>query len=225
MSVIAVRLNDGRAVLLGFAFSVMAVLLVFHALATPGVLIGENGLVQAAGALNVPLGGLILAASALPSLRRPRSAATVLRIQLVTLVVLVLIGTAGLVFDGLIPAIPRYESVFAQLIFVAGGADARVAGLPRRAHVPADAPDAGPARRRRRRPAGGRGVGPAQQRHDGSHLVGRARVRGRRHRARRHPGGARPAPLDGVAAADRRPAGGGPRRRRGGLPRRPRCTR
>ena len=79
MSVIAVQLNDGRAVLLGFAFSVMAVMLVFHALATPGVLIGENGLVQAAGALNVPLGGLILAASALPSLRRPRSAVTVLR--------------------------------------------------------------------------------------------------------------------------------------------------
>ena len=120
MSVIAVRLNDGRAVLLGFAFSVMAVLLVFHALATPGVLIGENGLVQAAGALNVPLGGLILAASALPSLRRPRSATTVLRIQLATLVALALIGTAGLVVDGLIPAIPRYQSVFAQLIFLAG---------------------------------------------------------------------------------------------------------
>ena len=79
------------------------------------MLIGENGLVQAAGALNVPLGGLILAASALPSLRRPRSAATVLRIQVATLVALVLIGTAGLVVDGLIPAIPRYESVFAQL--------------------------------------------------------------------------------------------------------------
>src|SRR5690348_8864190 len=42
LSVIAVRLNDGRAVLLGFAFSVMAVLLVFHSLATPGVLIGVN---------------------------------------------------------------------------------------------------------------------------------------------------------------------------------------
>ena len=76
LSVIAVRRNDGRAVLLGFAFSVMAVLLVFHALATPGVLIGDNGLVQAAGALSIPLGGLILAASALPALRRPRSAAS-----------------------------------------------------------------------------------------------------------------------------------------------------
>ena len=55
LSVIAVRLNDGRAVLLGFAVSVMSVLLVLHALATPGVLIADNGLVQAAGALNIPL--------------------------------------------------------------------------------------------------------------------------------------------------------------------------
>ena len=57
LSVIAVRLNDGRAVLLGFAFSVMSGAARFHALATPGVLIGDNGLVQAAGALNLPLGG------------------------------------------------------------------------------------------------------------------------------------------------------------------------
>ena len=120
LSVIAVRLNDGRAVLLGFAFSVMAVMLVFHALATPGVLVGDNGLVQAAGALNIPLGGLILAASALPSLRRPRSARTVLRLQLGVLAVLVLVGTAGLAFDSLIPVVPRYESLSAELIFVVG---------------------------------------------------------------------------------------------------------
>jgi putative nucleotidyltransferase with HDIG domain len=119
MSVIAVRLNDGRAVLLGFAFSVMSVLLVFHALATPGVLIGENGLVQAAGALNLPIGGTILAASALPALRRPRSAAAVLRVQLITLAVLVLVGTAGLVFPSLIPSVPRYESLAAHLVFLA----------------------------------------------------------------------------------------------------------
>src|SRR3954453_22923462 len=71
MSVIAVRLNDGRAVLLGFAFSVMSVLLVLHALATPGEIIGANGLVQAAGGLNVPVGGLVLWGGALPGVRAP----------------------------------------------------------------------------------------------------------------------------------------------------------
>ncbi len=119
LSVIAVRRNDGRAVLLGFAFSVMAVLLVFHALATPGVLIGENGLVQAAGALNIPLGGLILAASALPAFRRPRSAATLLRVQLAVLAGLVIVGTAGMLSPELIPVVPEYESLAAELVFVA----------------------------------------------------------------------------------------------------------
>ena len=120
MSVIAVRLNDGRAVLLGFAFSVMSVMLVFHALATPGVLIGENGLVQAAGALNLPLGGTILAASALPALRRPRSAAAVLRVQLATVAVLVArSGPRGSLFPALVPSVPRYESLAAQLVFAA----------------------------------------------------------------------------------------------------------
>ena len=33
---------------------------------------------------------------------------------------LALVGTAGLVVAGLIPAIPRYESLTAQLIFVVG---------------------------------------------------------------------------------------------------------
>ena len=120
LSVIAVRLNDGRAVLLGFAFSVMAVLLVFHSLATPTVLIGDNGLVQAAGALNIPLGGLILFASALPGLRRPRSCARVLRIQVAVLATLTAVGVAGLLSPGLIPVIPRYGSVAAALVFVIG---------------------------------------------------------------------------------------------------------
>jgi putative nucleotidyltransferase with HDIG domain len=120
LSVFAVRLNDGRAVLLGFAFSVMAVLLVFHSLATPGVLIGDNGLVQAAGALNIPLGGLILFASALPALRRPRSGARVLRIQVATLAVLISVGVAGMVSPGLIPEVPRYESGLAAAVFAIG---------------------------------------------------------------------------------------------------------
>src|SRR5690349_4771100 len=107
MSVVGVRLNDGRAVLLGFAFSVMAMLLVLHALATPGVLVGDNGLVQAAGALNVPLGGLILCASALPGLRRPLNARRLLRVQTATLTVLALVGGTALVVPGLIPAVPR----------------------------------------------------------------------------------------------------------------------
>ncbi|MGZ4184981.1 MAG: hypothetical protein ACXVUE_09360 [Solirubrobacteraceae bacterium] len=43
-------------------------------LATPGVILAANGIVQVAGALNLPICMAILAASALPRLRRPRRA-------------------------------------------------------------------------------------------------------------------------------------------------------
>jgi putative nucleotidyltransferase with HDIG domain len=81
------------------------------------VLIGDNGLVQAAGALNLPLGGTILAASALPALRRPRGAAKLLRVQLATIAALVVFCTAALIFPGLVPAVPAYESLAANVIF------------------------------------------------------------------------------------------------------------
>jgi putative nucleotidyltransferase with HDIG domain len=121
LSAFAVRLNDGRAVMLGLAFSVMAVMLVFHALATPGVLLGDNGLVQAAGALNIPFGGTILAATALPSLRRPRGAAGVLRFQLVALAALVVLGTIALLIPSLVPETPEYDTTPAHVLIVAGG--------------------------------------------------------------------------------------------------------
>ena len=55
MSVIAARRNDGRAVWTGMAFSVIATILVIHGLATPRVILPDNGLVQVAGALNLPI--------------------------------------------------------------------------------------------------------------------------------------------------------------------------
>src|SRR3954453_14633873 len=82
LSVLAARVHDGRAVLLGMAFSVMAMMLVAHAVATPGAWLGENGLMQLAGALNVPAGAVILAAAKLPSLGPPHGARPPLRAAL-----------------------------------------------------------------------------------------------------------------------------------------------
>src|SRR6202012_4482719 len=81
MSAVAARRNDGRAVLLGMAFSTMATMLVIHALATPGVLVPANGVVQLAGVLHLPFAGAILAASGLPMLRRPRRVSLLLWVQ------------------------------------------------------------------------------------------------------------------------------------------------
>jgi HD-GYP domain-containing protein (c-di-GMP phosphodiesterase class II) len=120
MSVIAARRNDGRAVWLGMAFSVMATLLVIHGLATPGVILPANGIVQVAGALNLPIGGAILAASALPLLRRPRRAGLLLAVQVMVVAALAAVGGAALVLTSPIPAVPTPSSMAANLIFAAG---------------------------------------------------------------------------------------------------------
>jgi HD-GYP domain-containing protein (c-di-GMP phosphodiesterase class II) len=120
MSIIGARRNDGRAVWTGMAFSVLATMLLIHALATPGALLGPNGVVQIAGALNLPISGTILAASALPALRRPRDVKVLLRVQVVVVVLLASAGAAALVFARLIPVVPTPSTLGANLIFAAG---------------------------------------------------------------------------------------------------------
>jgi HD-GYP domain-containing protein (c-di-GMP phosphodiesterase class II) len=120
MSVIAARRNDGRAVWLGMAFSVAATLLVIHALATPGVIVPANGVVQIAGALNVPICGAILALSGLPILRRPRRVRLLLGIQCAVVGVLAIAGAMALADARHIAAVPTPSSLEAKAIFVAG---------------------------------------------------------------------------------------------------------
>jgi HD-GYP domain-containing protein (c-di-GMP phosphodiesterase class II) len=120
MSIVAARRNDGRAVWIGLAFSVMATMLVIHGLATPGVILGPNGAVQIAGALNLPVGGTILAASALPLLRRPRRVGLLLAAQFAVVGVLAAVGATVLLFFPGVPVVPTASSVVANLIFVAG---------------------------------------------------------------------------------------------------------
>ncbi len=119
-SVTAARRNDGRTVWLGTAFSVMALMLMIHALATPGALIGENGTVQLAGALNMPLGGLLLAGSGLPLWRRPQDARGLLRIQLLLASVLTALGVLALALGSQIRAMPAPAGSTARVLFVAG---------------------------------------------------------------------------------------------------------
>ena len=77
LTVVGVRRQDGRVVLVGSAFTVMAALLAIHGLATPGVLIGDNGVISLTGAATLPVGGAVLALTALPgpasSAGRPRT--------------------------------------------------------------------------------------------------------------------------------------------------------
>lgn len=120
LTVLGVRRGDARTVLLSTAFSTMTVLLMLHGLATPGVLVGMNGLVALAGAMSLPVGGALLALSAVPTLRRPRSVRRVLVLQGALAVVVGGAGIAGLLIPSLLPSLPKSGSPAAIALMLAG---------------------------------------------------------------------------------------------------------
>jgi hypothetical protein len=120
LTIVGVRRRDGRVVLLGTAFSVMAALLAIHGLATPGVLIGYNGVIALTGAATLPAGGAILALSALPGLRRPRSIRALLVLQILALMAVIGLGVAGMLAPSLVPSVPEPGSPAAIAALVVG---------------------------------------------------------------------------------------------------------
>jgi putative nucleotidyltransferase with HDIG domain len=120
MTIVGVRRNDGRIVLVGTAFTVMAALLAIHGLATPGVIVGYNGVIALTGAATLPVGGAVLALSALPGLRRPRGIRALLVLQAFCVVGVVSLGFAGMAFPTLVPSVPAPASKPAFLALAAG---------------------------------------------------------------------------------------------------------
>jgi len=101
------RRDDGRTVLLGTAFTVMAALLALHGLATPGIILPFNGLVGFTGAATLPVGGAVLALSALPSLRRPRAVRRLLVLQAALVATIAGLGTWGMLDPAILNGIPQ----------------------------------------------------------------------------------------------------------------------
>lgn len=114
------RRGDGRAVLIGTAFSSMAALLSIHGLTSPGFLIGDNGLVAFSGALTLPVGGAVLALSAVPELRRPSAVRPVLMLQGALLVAIVGLGLVGLLEPSFVPGVPEAGSIPAYIVLGLG---------------------------------------------------------------------------------------------------------
>ena len=120
LSVVAARRNDGRALWIGMSFSVASIMLLIHALATPGALLPNNDIVEIFGGINLPVTGTLLAASALPALRRPRRLAMLLRIELAAVALLAIVGVLSLIFYRLSPDAPYAGSFVAELVVVVG---------------------------------------------------------------------------------------------------------
>jgi HD-GYP domain-containing protein (c-di-GMP phosphodiesterase class II) len=120
LTIVGVRRRDGRVVLVGSAFTVMAALLAIHGLATPGVLIGDNGVIALTGAATLPVGGAVLALSALPGLRRPQGIRALLLFQAVALVGVLALGVAGMAVPSLVPSVPEPASPPAVIALAVG---------------------------------------------------------------------------------------------------------
>jgi HD-GYP domain-containing protein (c-di-GMP phosphodiesterase class II) len=120
LTAVGVRRCDARAVLVGTAFTAMAALLTLHGLATPGIIVGYNGVVSFSGGATLPVGGAVLALSALPSLRGPTGVRPLLWVQGVLLAAITFLGVIGSLFPSLVPAVPAPASTAALVVLAVG---------------------------------------------------------------------------------------------------------
>jgi putative nucleotidyltransferase with HDIG domain len=115
-----VRARDGRVIQLGTAFSTTTALLMVHGFATPGVVVGMNGVIALAGGLSLPVGAGLLALTALPGLRRPRRIAPLLILQAVLAVGVLSLGGAALAVPTIVPMVPKAGSAPAVALLAFG---------------------------------------------------------------------------------------------------------
>ena len=114
------RRGDARAVLIGTAFTVMASLLLVHGFASPGFIVEMNGVVSLTGAATLPVGGVILALSALPTARSVRAVRPLLWLQGGLMVGVFALGLFALWLPGLVPSVPEPASLPAIAVLVVG---------------------------------------------------------------------------------------------------------
>jgi len=116
----AARRGDGRSVMIGTAFAVMAALLVLHGLATPNVLFHDYGIVALSGGATLPVGGFLLALCTLSMLRGPKAVRPLLALQGLLLAGVATLGAIGLAFPNTVPPVPAARSGVAIAALVLG---------------------------------------------------------------------------------------------------------
>ena len=109
LTVVGARRGDGRTVLIGTAFSVMAALLVVHGIASGGVLVGKTGVVAFSGAATLPVGGALLALCTMSALRRPGASGRCSSSRACCSLGVLALGAVGMLFPSVVPAVPEAE--------------------------------------------------------------------------------------------------------------------
>jgi HD-GYP domain-containing protein (c-di-GMP phosphodiesterase class II) len=120
LTIAGARARDARTVMVATAFSVMASLLVVHGVATPGLLVGMNGVVSFSGGATLPVGGALLVLVTLPALRRPRAVGLLVVLQVLLVAGVVTLGAVGMLFPSSVPGVPEPRSGEAFAALFAG---------------------------------------------------------------------------------------------------------
>jgi HD-GYP domain-containing protein (c-di-GMP phosphodiesterase class II) len=120
LTIVGAKSGDVRTVVVGGGFSLMAALLAVHGLTTPGVLIGNNGLIAVSGAATLPVGGCVMALSALPQFGSARAIPKVLSVQIALAVAIVAFSFVGVLDPTVVPGVPAPRSAAALLLFALG---------------------------------------------------------------------------------------------------------
>jgi putative nucleotidyltransferase with HDIG domain len=115
-----VRAGDGRTVVVGSGFFVMAVLLAVHGMVTPGVLVGRNGVIALTGGATLPVGAAVLALSGVPRLVERRAIPRVIALSACIAVAIVVVTTLGVLEPSLVPPVPAAGSPEALVLLAIG---------------------------------------------------------------------------------------------------------
>jgi HD-GYP domain-containing protein (c-di-GMP phosphodiesterase class II) len=120
LTVAGARRGDGRTVVMGTAFSVMAALLVVHGIATPGFLVEYSGVGAFSGAATLPVGGALLVLCTVPEFRRRSAIPSLLALQATLLLAVAALGTIGIAVPSSVPAVPEPRSLPALVALAVG---------------------------------------------------------------------------------------------------------
>ena len=120
LSIVGARRRDGRAVLAATAFAVMAGLLALHGLSTPGIFVGDNGVIAITGGLTLPVGGMILLVSVAVPRGMLRRVGPLLAFEGAAIAGLLLLGATAFAAPSIVPPVPEPSSFSALTLLALG---------------------------------------------------------------------------------------------------------
>ena len=114
------RRGDARTVVVAGGFTIMAALLAVHGLVTPGVIVGQNGVIALTGATTLPIGAAVLALSGLAVFNGRRSIPFLLWLVGIVVVAIVAVSAVGILVPRLVPSVPDARSPAAWALLAVG---------------------------------------------------------------------------------------------------------